>query len=148
MPSFRTKLTGTATSPTGIIVPPEIVDALGKGKTPPVIVTINDNFTYSSTIGVMAGKFMIPVSAERRNAAGIKARDEIQVKIELDATERTVELPSDFAKALARNKNAKANFEGLALSHRKEYVRAIQDAKKPETRAQRIDTTIAKLSDK
>ena len=147
MPKFQTTLTGTATSPTGIVVPPDVVAALGAGKKPPIAVTINGAFTYRTTIGIMGGVAMIPVSAERRKNAGIKAGDTIEVAVELDTAERTVELPADFAKALANDKAAKAAFEKLAPSHRKEHVRAIEDAKKPETRLRRIESAITKLRD-
>lgn len=145
MPSFKTKLAGTATSPTGIEVPAKIVEALGTSKKPAVKVTINGTFTYQSTVAVMAGKFMIPVSAERRTAAGIKAGDPIEVTLEADTAERTVTVPPDLAQALAASKSAKLAFEKLAYSHRKEHVRAIEDAKKPETRASRIAKLIEKL---
>jgi hypothetical protein len=47
-----------------------------------VAVTI-DGYTFETTIGVMGGKFKIPVNAERRQVAGIAAGDELDVTIEL-----------------------------------------------------------------
>jgi hypothetical protein len=142
MPSFKTKLAGQIvdgkSSPTGIEVPPKIIAALGSSKKPAVTVTIDGKLTYRSTVAVLGGKFMIPVSAERREAAGIKAGDAIVVDLEPDVAERTVEIPADLAAALAENKTAKAAFEDLAYSYRKEHARAVEDAKKPETRAARI----------
>jgi hypothetical protein len=146
MAAFKTKLTGTVTSPTGIEVPPKIIESLGTTKKPSVVVTINGTFTYRSTVGVMGGKFMIPVSAERRKEAKIKAGDPIDVTLDLDTAERTVEVPTDLFIALEKNKKVKAAFERLAYSHRKEHVRADEDAKKPETRAARIERIITVLS--
>ena len=146
MPSLKTKLTGSATSPTGIEVPPKIIEALGTAKKPAVVVTINGAFTYRTTVGVMGGTFMIPVSAERRKEAGIKAGDPIDVTLELDVAERTVEIPDDVAKIFGKNKAAKAAFDKLAYSHRKEHIRAIEDAKKPETRVARIEKMLEKLT--
>ncbi len=146
MVAFKTKLSGTATSPTGIEVPPKIIETLGTAKKPSVIVTVNGTFKYRTTVGVMGGKFMIPVSAERRKEAGIRAGDPIEVILELDTAERIVEVPADLAIALEKNKRVKKAFEMLAYSHRKEHVRAVEDAKKPETRAARIERIIAALS--
>jgi bifunctional DNA-binding transcriptional regulator/antitoxin component of YhaV-PrlF toxin-antitoxin module len=144
--TFKTKLTGTATSPTGIEVPPKVIETLGSAKRPSVVVTINGTFSYRTTVGVMSGKFMIPVSAERRKEANIKAGDPIEVTVEMDTAERTVEIPADLAIALGKNKKVKAAFDKLAYSHQKEHVRAVEDAKKPETRAARIERIITALS--
>jgi uncharacterized protein YdeI (YjbR/CyaY-like superfamily) len=66
--------------------------------------------------------------------------------IELDAGERHVDVPDDLAAALRAGKAAK-QFDALAYSHRKEYVRRITEAKKPETRARRIADTVTKVRD-
>jgi uncharacterized protein YdeI (YjbR/CyaY-like superfamily) len=58
--------------------------------------------------------------------------------MEPDAAPRVVEVPPDLKKALAKNKAARAAFEAMPPSHKKEYVDAIVEAKKPETRARRI----------
>ena len=44
-----------------------------------------------------------------------------------------------------KNKAAKAVFDKLSYSHRREYVHWVEEAKKPETRARRIDKTIEML---
>jgi hypothetical protein len=66
---------------TGINVPDDVVSALNAGKRPPVHVTIN-GFGFDTTLGVMRGVTKIPVSAERRQEAGIAAGDEVDVQIE------------------------------------------------------------------
>ena len=57
---------------TGLVVPPEIVEALGAGKKPAVTVTVGGH-TYRSTVAPRGGQFMIPLSAENRAAAGVAA---------------------------------------------------------------------------
>ncbi len=100
MPTFTTTLVLHGTSATGIEVPPEVVDALGAGKKPPVTVTIDGRYTYRNTLAVMGGKHLVGVSAEHRKAAGIAAGDQIEVTIEVDTAPRTVEVPADLAAAL------------------------------------------------
>lgn len=130
---------------TGIQVPPEVVAALGKGKKPPVTVSIN-GYTYQTTVAVMGGVFMLSLSAENRNAAGVQAGDQIQVTVELDSTPRTVTIPEDLANALAQKEGATAAFDALPYSARKEYVRQVESAKAQETRDRRIENITAKMS--
>lgn len=142
---FRTTLLAAGKSATGIEVPAEIVGGFGAGRRPPVQVTINGH-TYRSTVAVMGGRFMVGVSAENRAAAGIEAGEEIDVDLILDTEPRTVELPEDFAAALDAVPAARARFDRLPYTHRKEHVRAIMEAKKPETRERRIAKAIEALS--
>lgn len=137
MQSFRTTLTQTGNN-TGIEVPPEVVEALGGGKKPKVVVTVNHDFEYRSSIATMGGKFMIGFSSDKREATGIKGGDPIEVTLVLDLAPREVAIPADFAAALAEEPEAKAFFDGLAYSHQLRHVLAITDAKTEETRLKRI----------
>jgi len=130
-------------SVTGIEVPPEIIAALGGGKKPPVALTVN-GYSYRSTVAVMGGKYMVGFSSDHRAASGLKGGDAIEVDIALDDAPRTVEVPEDFAAAL-ETAGARAAFDKLAYSHRKEHVRAIEDAKTAETRARRIEKAVGIL---
>lgn len=143
--TFTTTLELMGKTAMGIVVPPEVVEKLGKGKKPPVKVTIN-KYTYRSTIAVMDGRYLLPVAADNRAASGVAAGDSIVVALELDAEPRTVEVPSDLAQALEANPAAKAAFDKLAYSHRKEHVRALEDAKAPETRLRRLAKTMELLT--
>jgi hypothetical protein len=80
---FSAVLAATGGTTTGIPVPPEVIDQLGGGKRPAVKVTIG-GYTYCTTIGVMKGQMLIPVSADRRKQAGIAAGDQIEVDLEPD----------------------------------------------------------------
>ena len=126
----------------GIVIPAEVVEALGGGKRPPVKVTIN-GYTYRSTVAVMGGKFMVGVAAEHRGPAGVSGGETVEVTIELDSEPRTVERPADLAAALEA-RGAKPAFEALAPSHKKEHVRSVNEAKAPETRARRIAAVVEK----
>ena len=98
---FRTTVDLNGRTATGMRVPPEIVEALGSGKRPPVLVTIN-GYTYRSTVAVMGGESLIGVSSEHRAGAGVAAGDEVDVELQLDTAARTVKVPADFAAALGR----------------------------------------------
>lgn len=129
---------------TGIEIPEEVITALGKGKKPPVKVTLN-GYTYRTTVAVMGGKFLIPLSAEHRNAAGVQGGEVVEVTIELDTEPRTVTVPDDLAQALSEA-GVKAAFDALAYSVRKEHVRQVESAKTAETRSRRIARIVANLS--
>ncbi len=130
---------------TGLQVPAEIVAALGKGKKPPVKVGLN-GYTYRSTVAVMGGIFLLPLSAENRTAAGVKAGEQVEITLELDTEPRTVDIPEDLALALANQEGAIAVFEALSYSTCKEYVRQVESAKAQETRNRRIEAIVAKIS--
>lgn len=129
---------------TGIEVPPEVIEALGGGKRPPVLVRVN-GYEYRSTVGVMGGRSLIPFSLDKRRETGIGGGDAIEVEVELDTAPRTVEVPADFQAALEAAPGAVAAFEALAPSHKKAHVTAIEQAKAAETRQRRIDAAVTKL---
>ena len=76
------------------------------------------------------------------NDAGVK---KISRRLRPDPN-RTVEVPKDLAAALKKNRKALGTFEEFSYSHRKEYVEWITEAKRDETRAKRLATTIEWLS--
>ncbi|GAB3812391.1 YdeI/OmpD-associated family protein [Kribbella italica] len=140
---FRTVLIGT--TKVGFEVPPEIVESFGAGKKPAVRVTIGSH-TYRSTVAVMGGVFMVGVSAENRAAAGVAGGDEVEITLELDTAPREVAVPADFAEALAANSTAKDFYETLSYSQRRWFVLGIEEAKKPETRRNRIEKAVERLA--
>ena len=142
--TFNAKILQTGNN-TGIPVPDEIVDKLAAGKRPPVTVRLN-GFTYRSTVAVMGGQFLIPLSAERREKANVKGGDQLDITLTLDTEPREVELPDDFKEALNNAKKARTFFEGLSYSAKQRYVLPITQAKAEETRQRRIDKAIADLT--
>jgi hypothetical protein len=141
---FHTTILTTGKAASGIVIPPEVVSALGSSRKPAVSVTIR-GYTYRSTVATIDGRFMVGVSAENRAAAGVQGGDEVDVDIELDTAPRTVGIPDDFAAALAAEPKAKAFFEGLSYSQRQWFVLGITGAKAPETRQRRIDAALDRL---
>jgi len=121
----------------------EQVAALGGGKKAfPVIVTVN-GATLSLRLARMKGENMIGLAKAVRAEAGVDIGGTYAVEIALDATERTVEVPEDLAAALAVDPAVGAAFAALAPSHRKEFVRWVTEARRAETRADRVARTVA-----
>jgi len=139
---FRSTVVLGGKTATGIQVPDDVVTALGSSRRPPVVVTVGGH-TYRTTVAPMGGAFWIPLAAEHREAAGVRAEQEVDVRIELDPAPREVAIPEDLDAGL--DDAARAFFTGLAPSHRKEWVRWVEEAKKPETRAARITKTVESL---
>ena len=139
---FRATVVLGGKTATGIQVPDAVVEALGAGKRPPVAVTVG-GYTYRTTVAPMGGAFWVPLAAEHREAAGVAAGQEVDVSVVLDTAPREVALPDDLATAM--DDAAHTTFAGLAPSHKKEWVRWVEEAKKPETRVTRIEKTVESL---
>jgi hypothetical protein len=131
-------------SATGLIVPDDVVTTLGGGKRPAVAVTVGDH-TYRTTVMPMGGRFMVPLSAANRTAAGVKAGDRVSVEIVRDTAPREVVVPTDLAEALRDDAAVLRFFDDLSYTHRKEWVRWIEDAKRAETRSNRISQAVVEL---
>jgi hypothetical protein len=141
---FRAKILLSGKSATGIQVPVAVVEKLSSSKRPAVLVTIMGH-QYRSTVGSMGGKFMIPVSAEHREIAGVAAGDELEVDVKLDATPREVAVPPDFQKALDRDATAQRKFDALSYSGKRRFVLTIEQTKTAETRERRVAKAIGLL---
>jgi hypothetical protein len=128
----------------GFAVPEEVVLGLGKGKRPPVNVTIN-GYTYRSTVAPMGGRYLVGVSAENRAAAGVRGGETHDIDLSLDAAPREVQLPSDFAAALAGDPEARRTFDALSPSNKGYHVSSIEGAKTDETRRRRLEKSVAAL---
>jgi hypothetical protein len=130
---------------TGIEVPADVVAALGAGKRPAVVVTVN-GYGYRSTVAPMGGKYLIPFSAERRRDSGIGGGDAIDVELVVDTARRVVEVPEDLRTALDGSPAAAAAWAKLSYSNQKGHADAVAAAKAAETRARRIAAVVAKLT--
>ncbi|MEU4101706.1 YdeI/OmpD-associated family protein [Streptomyces tanashiensis] len=128
----------------GLEVPPEVVVALGGGARPPVTITVNGH-SWKSRVAILRGRHLLGLSNANRQAAGVTIGEEVEVELELDAEPRVVVEPADFARALDDDPVARAAYDALAYSRKREHVRAIESAKRPETRERRIEKAIATL---
>ena len=130
-----------------IEVPPPVVAALGRGKRPPVVVTVN-SYSWRSTVAVYGGEFYLPVAKGNRTAAKVELGDRVEGRLELDGAPREVELPPELAVALAADRAAKAAFAKLSVTTRREHAEAIASAKKEETRGRRLARLLDSLREK
>lgn len=145
--SLRITATLEARGPAGAIVLSDAqVAKLGDGKQAfPVAVEVNGT-TMSLRLARMKGENLIGFSKAARAEAGVEIGGSYRVVIAADTGERTVAVPADLAKALKAGRVDGA-FAGLAYSHRKEYVRWVEEAKKPETRANRIAKAVEMVAE-
>jgi hypothetical protein len=142
---FRTTLKqAEGSTATGIVVPDDVVAAMGAGKKPPVKLVVN-GYAYRSTVATVSGAYMVGFSADHRAASGLKGGDPIEVQIEPDTEPRTVELPADFQAGLDADPQAKATFDKLSNSLKGYHVSQVTGTKNPETRQRRIEKSIATL---
>lgn len=130
----------------GVHVPDDVVEQLGAGKKPPVVITINDDYTWRSSIAVMGGKFLVSFSSAHRAASGYKGGDAVEITIEVDDAPRTVEVPDVLQAAMDAAPGAQAAFDALSNSRKKLLTVPVADAKTDETRDKRIAKAIAELT--
>lgn len=143
---FKTLLEKAGNSEaTGIYIPFDVEKIFG-AKRVPVVVSIN-GAEYRSTIARRNGKYILAVPKVFREAAGVKSGETITVAMEKDTRERVVTMPEDLAEAL-REASLLDAFSKMSYTHQKEYVNAIAEAKREETRARRIEKTIEMLKKK
>src|SRR5689334_1111887 len=137
---FETTLAASGNN-TGIVVPEGVIERLGAGKRPPVVVNVN-GYEYRSTVAVMGGEYLIGFSAAHRVATGLQGGDPIRVSLKIATGPRAVDTPADFSAALDADQSARRFFDGLPNSLQRYHVDNINAAKTPETRQRRIDKAV------
>ncbi len=129
-----------------VAVPPEIADAVGlryrarvRGKL--------DGVPYRSSLMKSDGRFHLGVHKATIAEAGAAPGDEVTVHIELDDEPLPTDtVPPDLQRAIDAKAATRAVWQRLSPSHRREHVKHVTEAKKPETRARRIAATVAALA--
>jgi hypothetical protein len=144
--SVRLTTTLAARGPAAAVVLDDAqVAAIGEGaKRFPVRATIN-GYSFRTTVTRMRGEFLLGLNREVRESAGAEAGDTVEVAIELDTEPREVDVPEALATALADDAAARATFEALSFTHRKEYARWVAEAKRAETRDRRVAKALEEL---
>jgi hypothetical protein len=140
---FTTKLRSEARD-VHVAIPFDVKAVFGRAR-PPVVVRIAD-LVFRSTVSVYGGRYYLPLRRDRRERLGVKGGDRVTIEVELDTAIRRVELPADLAAVLAKDAKARAEWGRLSYSRQKEYAEAIEQARKPETRARRLAKTRAALA--
>ena len=144
MVSFKGVLTPTPRGGGGSLVPvPKHVAAkLGLKGFPKIQAVIAGTPYRGSLIPMGDGTFCLGVLKSIQEAAGVGFGDTVMVELGLDTAPRTVEVPADLAKALARDKKAAAAWEALSFTNKKEHALGLTGAKQPETRERRLEQTL------
>ena len=143
---LRLELRGGGGNTAGFVVPDEVVEELGGGRRPKVVVTIGKH-TWRSSIANMGGQFMLGVSMANREAAGVVAGQTLDVDVVLDTAPRTVDVPDDLAAELAGDGGARETWATWSFTRQKEAARLLTEAKQPETRTRRLTKVLAELRD-
>jgi hypothetical protein len=117
----------------------------GRGHVP-VRGTLN-GAPFRASIFKMHGRHFMVVNRKLREAAGVRGGETVPVRIERDMEPRVIDPPADFARALESNEDAQAAWDKLSYTHRREHVEHVEEAKRPETRARRIEKSVAQLAE-
>ena len=125
-------------------VPLDVRGVFGEAR-PPVRGTVNGT-PFRTRVAVYGGKFYLGFNRELRDAAGIGDGDEVEIELERDDAPREVSVPPAFAEALDAG-GVRDEFDALSFTHRREYVRWIEEAKRDETRERRLAKAVEMLRD-
>jgi hypothetical protein len=135
---FTAKIDGREAGLVAAITPPvDVAEFFGTRGRVPVRGTIN-GYPFRSSLSPYGGCHVMPVNKVLREGAGVQPGDMVDVVMERDEEERTVEAPLVLKKALAKSKAAQTNWEKLSFTNKKEMAAAILGAKQEETRARRL----------
>ncbi len=128
-------------------VPSDVIQALGGKGRIPVNATFN-GIPYRGSLVRMGGVAVLGILKSILEQLEVDIGDRIEVTVELDTSERTVDVPTDLARALAKDRAAQAAWDGMSFTRRRELARGIEEAKKPETQARRLVAALEELRGK
>jgi len=116
------------------------------GSKRPKVKALIEGVPYRGTLVRMGSEcHMLPVLKDIREQIDKDFGDEVKITVEPDIEPRLVEIPKDLLKQFKKDKDAKAFFDKLAYTHQKEYAKWIEEAKREETRQNRVMKTIEML---
>jgi len=125
-------------------VPFDVEEAFGSKK--PKVRAMIEGVLYRGLLVRMGGpNHMLIILKGIREQIGKTFGDDVRVTVEPDTEPRVIEIPKDLMKELKKDKEAKTFFDKLSYTHQKEYVRWVEEAKREETRQNRIVKTIEML---
>ena len=128
-----------------VLVPPEVASALGGLKQMRVFGTLNGVQYRSSTMPYGGRGLFMGVHKATRQAAGVEIGDVLEIEITRDDSPRTLELAPELEAAFAADPDLRARFDALSFSRRRDLAAPIAEAKRPETRASRLQGALSRL---
>ena len=145
MARFEAVLRPDPTGPgTYVFVPADVAEALGLRGRPKIHAVIAGQDYRGSLMPTKEG-FVLGVLRSIQQAAGVKRGDKVMVELDIDTAPRVIEPPADLARALGRDRRAAAAWEKLSYTNKREIARGLEEAKKPETRAARLEAALKRL---
>ena len=138
---FRAKLRGydRPGTATFVAVPKKVMDSFKPSRRVPIKGTLN-GFAFQTTIADMGDGPAFVVNAKLRETMGVHRGDMVIVMIERDTVKRSVAIPKDLLAAMSTAEGER--FKKFSYTHQKEYIEAIEAAKRPETRERRVKKTL------
>ena len=130
-----------------IALPFDVAEVWGTRARVPVKGTIN-GFPFRTNIQPMDGRHLLTFNKQLQAGAKAKAGDIVDVVMQRDSEEWTIEPPAELAKTFRKSKEAKALWERLAYTHRKEFAQWISGAKQEETRIRRAEKAVGMILEK
>jgi hypothetical protein len=135
---FQATILGREAGVVAAIMPPvDVIEYFGTRARVPIRGTIN-GFAFRSSLMPCGNERMMPVNKTLCRGAGVQPGDIVDVVMERDVEERTVEAPAELKKELAKSKKAQERWDELAFTHKKEMANSITGAKQEETRKRRL----------
>ncbi|MBF6424298.1 DUF1905 domain-containing protein [Nocardia cyriacigeorgica] len=143
MAEFEARIESAVGGGAYVAVPAEVVAALGGGGRIPVRARF-DHIDYTGSIVSMGAGPCLGMLKAIRSELGKEPGDLVRVTVERDTAERTVDVPEDLAAALDAA-GLRSRFDELSYSKRRDAVRRVTEAKREQTRVNRIDTIVRDL---
>lgn len=144
--TFRATIQNAGGGGAFVEVPFDVEAAFGSKR--PKVKAMIEGVPYRGILTRMGTEHhLLIILKEIRAQIGKGFGDEVTVSVELDAEPRLIEIPEDLMKEFKKNRDARAFFDKLSYTHQKEYVKWITEAKREETRQNRIVKTIEMLKE-
>ena len=132
-----------------VVVPERVVAALraesGKNQSIPVQATLQGK-PFKANVMRYRGAWRLYLNGITRKAAGVDVGDRAKLTLLFDPEPRIPPVPPAFTRALKGNPRAKARFDALSPSRRKELVRYLGSLKQQESLKRNIERMLRYLT--
>lgn len=126
-------------------IPFNVEEIFGK-KRLKIKATFDNHVVYRGLLTRYSGDYFLMINKETRAAIGKIAGETVDICIEEDTEPRIVDVPDDFARAMEEG-GVRAIFDKMSFTHQKEYARWIEEAKREETRMNRITKAVLMIQE-
>lgn len=144
---FKAVLQSARGGGAGVLIPLAVAEAMGGRKQFRVVGTLNGVALKTSTFPYDGEGLWMGIHKATREAAGVAFGDEVELEITRDDAPRVVEPPPELEAALAAEPSLRGRFDALSFTRRREMAESIAEARKPETRAARLEKALKALRD-